>query len=452
MRMRILHVKFLVFEVHFAVEQSDEVVEHFAVDVAQGVFVLGVLPDECDPLAAGSDIVLMDAFHGFIGQFVNAVVVQDDAVTPRPAQFIIVGIDLLESGVDSLDGIQIPVHDVLDDLFLGILGHEQTHQVDPIAFTFGRYGRHGFVSLEHGTHVDAQCHIIVPDALVEQWGLDDILVVVIGAHIVTACGTQVLQNLFPSQHLADGERAEPVEVDHAAVLATIALVAFGPLADVTVQTHGGEVASRFEVHRVAIGDEVGERQVTRIGVIHQLAEQHTERTNVGGQQQIGTARGFATALQGTLVHGTHLVGMVAEVGRRSRIVEREHCTDEQRTLVVAHREGAAECSTGFTIGHVAVGKEDAAGSRESILKMAGLAYKTVGQLDAAVQVGSATDDGILADDARADDDGVLEGAANGAVGQTRHAADLAAFVDDGVDDDTRVDYAHMVADGAALGP
>ena len=59
--------------------------------------------------------------------------------------------------------------------------------------------------------------------------------------------------------------------------------------------------------------------------------------------------------------------MVAEVGRRPGIVERERGTDEQRTLVVTHRERAAESRTGLAVGHIAVGKKDAASRREAVL-------------------------------------------------------------------------------------
>ena len=186
-------------------------------------------------------------------------------------------------------------------------------------------------------------------------------------------------------------------------------------------------------------------------MIHQLAEQDAERADVGRQQQIGAAGGLAAALEGAVVHGAHLVGMVAEVGGRSRIIEREHGTDEQRTLVVTYRERAAEGGTRFAIGHVAVGKKDAAGCRETVFELAELSHEAVGQLDAAVQPGTSADDGVLANHARADDDGILDGAADGAVAQSRHAAQLASVIDNGVDDDTGVDDAHVVADGAAFG-
>ena len=72
----------MILEIYLAVEQGYKVVEYLAVHVAQGEFVLGVLADEGDPLAAGGDIVLMDARYGLIGQLIDAVVIQDDAVAP----------------------------------------------------------------------------------------------------------------------------------------------------------------------------------------------------------------------------------------------------------------------------------------------------------------------------------------------------------------------------------
>ena len=83
--------------------------------------------------------------------------------------------------------------------------------------------------------------------------------------------------------------------------------------------------------------------------------------------------------------------------------------------------------------------------------MAAFAHKAVGQLDAAIEVRTTADDGVLTDDTRADDDGVLHRAADCAVVQSRHATQLAAIIEDRVDDDTRVDHAHVVTDGAATG-
>ena len=201
------------------------------------------------------------------------------------------------------------------------------------------------------------------------------------------------------------------------MLSAISLVALGPLADVAVESHGGKIAARFQIHRVAVGDEIGERQVAGIGMVHEFAKEHAERSDVGRQQQVGAAGCLATAFERTIVHRPHLVGVVAEIGGRTGVVEREHGADEQRTLMVAHREWSAEGRARLTIGHVTVGKKDAACSREPILEAAGFAHKAVGQLDAAAEVRAATDDGVLADDSGVYDDGILDGAADGAVGQ-----------------------------------
>ncbi len=45
-----------------------------------------------------------------------------------------------------------------------------------------------------------------------------------------------------------------------------------PFLDVAVQTYGGDVSARDEEHLVAICNEVGERQVAGVRVMHQLAE------------------------------------------------------------------------------------------------------------------------------------------------------------------------------------
>ena len=75
--------------------------------------------------------------------------------------------------------------------------------------------------------------------------------------------------------------------------------------------------------------------------------------------------------------------MVAEVCRRAGIVEREHTSNKQRTLVMTHAERTAEGGAGFAVGHVAVGKEHAAGSSKAISEFAHFAYKAVNHLNAA---------------------------------------------------------------------
>ena len=51
-------------------------------------------------------------------------------------------------------------------------------------------------------------------------------------------------------------------------------------------------------------------------------------------QYLGTAGSLGSARQGAVVHGSHLIGMVGEVGGRASVVERELSANEQRALVM----------------------------------------------------------------------------------------------------------------------
>ena len=81
-RLTRLHVQFLILKIHLSIKEVDEVVEDFAVDVAECEFVLGILADEGDPLATCGDIVLMDACYNLVGQVGDALLVEDDTIAP----------------------------------------------------------------------------------------------------------------------------------------------------------------------------------------------------------------------------------------------------------------------------------------------------------------------------------------------------------------------------------
>ena len=100
--------------------------------------------------------------------------------------------------------------------------------------------------------------------------------IIVSAHLVARSLAQSFENLLAAQHLADGEGTEPVEVDTTLALAPTTLVTVWPLANVAIESHGGKIASRHNIHGVAIGNQVGEGQVARVGVVHQFAEQHRE--------------------------------------------------------------------------------------------------------------------------------------------------------------------------------
>ena len=90
-----------------------------------------------------------------------------------------------------------------------------------------------------------------------------------------------------------------------------------------------------------------------------LADAHRESSYGGRQQQVCTAGCLASPFQCAVVHRTYLIGMIAEVGGRACIVEREGDTYEQCGFVVAHGEWAAEGGTCFAVVQVGIGKEHA---------------------------------------------------------------------------------------------
>src|SRR5574344_1166533 len=112
-------------------------------------------------------------------------------------------------------------------------------------------------------------------------------------------------------------------------------------------------------------------------MIHQFTEEHRECTDVGRHEQIGTACGLRAALEDAVVHRPHLIGMVAEICGAACIIEREHSTDEQGTLVMAGGEWSAEGGTCFSVCHITVGKEYAALSCETICNLACFTHETV---------------------------------------------------------------------------
>ena len=102
------------------------------------------------------------------------------------------------------------------------------------------------------------------------------------------------------------------------------------------------------------------------------------------------------------MQGTHLVGMVREVGVRAGIVKRELATNQQRTLMVGSRERAAESSTGLTIGHITVGEEHAGLCRKAVGNLASLAHEAVLHLHRVGDAATVRDDAVLADNTCAD--------------------------------------------------
>ena len=112
-------------------------------------------------------------------------------------------------------------------------------------------------------------------------------------------------------------------------------------------------------------------------MVHKFAEADAEGTNSGRHQDVTTTGSLRASFKHTPMHRPHLVGMIREVCARAGIVEREHATDEERTLMVRCGERTAESSTCLAVAHEAICKEETVFGSETISYLAGLAHETV---------------------------------------------------------------------------
>ena len=307
------------------------------------------------------------------------------------------------------------------------------------------------LTLHHGTHIDAQGDIVILDTLLQRRGVDDVLLEVIRRDVLATGFLQLLQNLLTLLNLADSERRQPVEVNDGLAAGGGTLVALRPLLDVTIQADGRDITTRYDVHRLAIRQQIGEGQTAHVGMVHQLAETHREGAYLGRHQHVGTAGGLRAALQRSVVQGTHLVSVVREVGVRTGIVERELAADEQARLMVRCREGSAEGGTRLAISHVAVGEEHAGLGSKAVGNLTCLANEAVLHLHAVGDAAAVADDGVLADDSRANIHRGVSRRHDGTVGKTGGAIDFAVVLHHGIGNLLRVDNLHAIADGSPLG-
>ena len=349
----------------------------------------------------------MDLGNVFLRDLLQTVIVEDHLIRPCPTVVAVVVVDLHETVEQLLDVLDVAVLHVTHDAQFLTLRQQQSAKIRPATFAHEtlRTPEEALLlgTLQHGTHIDTQRDIVILQSFAERRGIDHVFVEVIGRHVVARGIAQGLQHLDAFHDLTHGEGREPVEVDDTLLRQLRTLVTLRPLLDVAIETHSGNVTSRHQRHRLTIVDEIGERQVTGVGMVHQLAETDAERADGGRHQDIATRSRLRSTLEGSPVQRAHLIGMVREIRVRAGIIERELTTDEQRTLVVGSTEGSAERGTGLTVGHIGVGKEETGLRRETVGNLTGLTHKAVLHLHTVIDRTTVADDGILADDTRTDE-------------------------------------------------
>ena len=186
-------------------------------------------------------------------------------------------------------------------------------------------------------------------------------------------------------------------------------------------------------------------------MVHQLTETHAEGTDRSRHQDISARSCLCATLQSTVVQGTHLIGMVGEVGVRACVIERELTTDQQRALMVRGTEGSAEGGTGLTIRHKRVGEEQAGLSRKTVCHLTGLTHETVLHLHRVVDRATVTDDRVLTDHTRTNEYWGIHRTHHRTLRESCSTTDLTVTLDNRVGDILRIDDLHIITDKATLG-
>ena len=255
------------------------------------------------------------------------IIVQNQLITPSPTVVTIVIVDFLETSKYLLDILYGTLLYLINQTLFLALRQQQSTEVRPSALTYFRFRiaeEALFLStLQDGTHVDTQCDIIVFQAFIQGRGIDNILVEVIGRHIITRCTTQSLQDLNTLNNLAYGERTQPVKVDDTLLRLLWTFVTLRPFLDITIQTYGGDISSWYQIHRLAVCNQIWEWQIARVWMVHQFTEADREGTYRSRHQDIRARGRLRTTLQRTVMQRSHLIGMVREVGIRTCVIERE---------------------------------------------------------------------------------------------------------------------------------
>src|SRR5574344_1705705 len=116
---------------------------------------------------------------------------------------------------------------------------------------------------------------------------------------------QLAQIVATFYDLLHDEGTEPLGVDNTATAIERTLVALGPFHDVAIGAYGGKVASGHKPCGESVGNDIGERQMTGVGVRLYLTHAHRERGDVGWHEDMRTTGSLGATLEGAIVNGAH---------------------------------------------------------------------------------------------------------------------------------------------------
>ena len=196
-----------------------------------------------------------------------------------------------------------------------------------------------------------------------------------------------------------------------------ASVTLRPLADVAQCTHSPQGDAGDDVICPLPFHDVGEWQHAAVGIRVAMSHDQGECSNAHRPRDVAARACLAAPFQYPVVAGAELVGVVALVGGRPGVHEREHAADEQRRLVVGHGVGAGENGAGLAVFGLAVAGEVGVRGGEAMAGRSGLSHVTAGEHCPVRHVASRLEDEVAGDDPFAHEGRGSRVAAHGAVFQ-----------------------------------
>ena len=200
----------------------------------------------------------------------------------------------------------------------------------------------------------------------------------------------------------------------------------------------------------ALLHEVREWPFAAVGTGSAMSHNQRKRPDMRGPRDVAARSGFASPFQHTVVPGAELVGVVALVGARTGVHEREHAAYQQRGLVVRHRIGAGQDGACLTLLRLAVATEIGVCGRKPVPDGGSLSYMATGERRAVGDMAAGLQDEITGDDQVTHEGRGVRMAAYRAVFQPDDTFQTAARPDFHVADQAAAEYPCALAYLAAV--
>ena len=211
-----------------------------------------------------------------------------------------------------------------------------------------------------------------------------------------------LQDFCPSQHFLDGVGTQKIEVNIVQPLGVSPFVPLGPFLGIADGAYASQIDCRHEVGLVCLLNQVGERQVGRVGMADVAPHDEGESPDFGWPENVGITGGLGTPFNDALVDGAQFVEMVALVGATPRVEEGEHARDEQAGLVHGDSIRTGEYGACLPVFPLAVAEEQGVVGGEKVPEVACLPDEAADEGGTVGKGGAGSHDEVFCHDVAAD--------------------------------------------------